>query len=214
MAMQSWWTPFSYGGVGSDEQSQVELLNLLLPFLNPTEQAQAARYIYNQRAGDADLREMVPAEYGTATSSAAQSTDDWLRGLGQMSQMMKYPDVEETMPWALDDPGPQGDTVRQMAGWQNSLASLEGGVDTEWFRGLGDVAKQLRPNSTRAEQRDARTAFDAYLGSAPSDMMRQMGSYLLDPYLSRPNYGQAALFGNYQQPYQIKGGLVANPWYV
>jgi hypothetical protein len=212
--MMNWWTPFSYGGVGSDEQSQLELLNLLLPFLHPAEQGQAALYIYNQRAADEDLRGMVPEAYGNVGSGAAQSTDAWLANLGQLSQMMKYPDVEETMPWALDDRRPGGDTVRQLAGWQNSLASLEGGVDTEWFKGLGDVARQLQPNSTRAEQRDARTAFDAYLESAPSDMMRQMGSYLLDPYLSRPNYGQAALFGNYQQPFQIKGGLVANPWYV
>jgi len=212
--MMNWWTPFSYGGVGSDEQSQLELLNLLLPFLHPAEQGQAARYIYNQRAADEDLRGMVPVAYGNVGSGAAQSTDAWLASLGQMSQMRRYPDIEEMWPWALDDRRPGGDTVRQLAGWQNSLASLAGGVDTEWFKGLADVARQLRPNSTRAEQRDARTAFDAYLGSAPSDMMRQMGSYLLDPYLSRPNYGQAALFGNYQQPFQIKGGLVANPWYV
>jgi len=223
MALPSWWTPFSYGGGGDDAQSQIELLNLLAPFLGSTEQNAAARYIYNQRAADPDLHNMVSGGYNRTGTGAAQSTDAWLQGLGGLAGALREPTATEYVQQLQGRGGMSSAELQRaylnrqrqpMAQWAESERSLEGGVDTEWFKGLAGLASQLSPNSTRAQQRDARTAFDEYLGQAPSDAMQQMGSYLFDPYLTRPNYGQAALFGNYSQPYSVKGGLVSNPWYT
>lgn len=194
MAWYDWFRPLGVGAVGLPAERQATYLNLLLPFLNPSERY-AAGGVLNASASE-DVQKALGGGYNFAPAGAT-AEGNWLGGLSNLKVFLQNPNAASVL----------------APGWQKELASLQGDANLEWFQSLGDVAASLGPNSTRAQQRDAKTAFDTWMQQAPEDM-RAVGSYLLNPYLDRPQYGAAATFGSYRSPYQVKGGLVANPWYV
>lgn len=194
MAWYDWFRPLGVGAVGLPAERQATYLNLLLPFLNPSERY-AAGGVLNASASE-DVQKALGGGYNFAPAGAT-AEGNWLGGLSNLKVFLQNPNAASVL----------------APGWAGELASLKGDPNLAWFQSLGDVAASLGPNSTRAQQRDAKTAFDTWMQQAPEDM-RAVGSYLLNPYLDRPQYGAAATFGSYRSPYQVKGGLVANPWYV
>jgi hypothetical protein len=193
-----WWKPLGQGPF----ETQATYLNLLLPFLNPHEQGLGARQL---RAIDSpDIDKAIGGGY-QLPQAGAQGEATWLRGLSGLSTALDDPTG-----WVQPRQGMAPGFAQQ---WGEEFASLAGDPNLEWFQSLADVAGSLSPDMTRRQQRDARRAIDDWLAQAP-DELQGIGSYLLHPYLDRPGYGSAAAFGSYQQPYQVKGGLVANPWYV
>lgn len=82
--MPSWWTPFQYSGY---EPSGVgyELLNWLIPYMAPMEQAAMGRYLWGlEQSTPGTLPQPLPSGYGTAQGQAT-TTAAWLRGLTGLS---------------------------------------------------------------------------------------------------------------------------------
>lgn len=194
MAWYDWFRPLGVGASDQPAERQATYLNLLLPFMGDYERAAAATHL--RGLDSPDVRGALTGGYNFAPAGAT-AEGNWLGGLSNLKVFLQNPNAASVL----------------APGWAGELASLKGDPNLEWFQSLGDVAASLGPNSTRAQQRDAKRRFDTWMEEAPEDM-RAVGSYLLNPYLDGPQYGAAATFGSYRSPYQVKGGLVANPWYV
>lgn len=200
MDWQRWWRPL---GVGHFDPNPV-FLNLLLPFMNPFEQASAAQRIANIGSPDI-VRALAGAAYNRP-AGAARGESDWLAGLGGFAAALR------------GQPVGIGATPAQPVDhdwntWQQELATLQGDPNLAWFRSLADMAQQVGGATTRGQQRDARAAADMWLTGAP-EALGSFGEYLLTPYLDKPQYGSAVTWGTYRSPFQVRGGLVANPWYT
>lgn len=193
-----WWRPL---GVGHTE-SEAAYLNLLLPFMNPFEQAGAARRIAG--IDSPDIRGRIKENYALPSGGPA-SEQSWFGRLAGLENALANP-----RGWIRREPGMAPGFEGQ---WAEELASLEGDPNLSWLHSLGQVAAQVGTARTRQQQRDARAAIEQWLTSAP-ETMSGIGESLLNPYLNAPRYGAAATFGTYANPYRIRGGLVANPWYV
>jgi len=208
MAWYDWFRPLGVGAVGLPAEQQATYLNLLLPFLNPAERY-AASGVLNASASE-DVQNALGRGYNFAPGTA-RAEADWLAGLGGLRGALGAPPVNPID--MMEGTQEQRLGAHGQYKWQSELASLEGDPNLAWFQRLGDIAATLGPTSTRAQQRDAKARMDTWMANAPENM-RSVGSFLLNPYLDRPRYGAAATFGTYRAPYQVKGGLVANPWYT
>jgi hypothetical protein len=183
------------------------ILNLLLPFMNPAEQFTAANTIGATQSPE--IQQAVGSSYNRPTAGAT-SEARWLQGLGGLSQFLDMPDMP---PWAAGQGGEAGKQVQGLQGMQSDLAALSGDPNAAALRSLSRVASQAGSASTRLQQREAKSAYENWMGNQ-SDFMQGIGSQLLNPLLDAPRYGSAATWGTYTNPYSIKGGLVANPWYT
>lgn len=210
MAWYDWFTPLSVGAVGQPAENQATYLNLLLPFLNPYERADAARVLRASASGD--VQQAIGDRY-QFDPGTARSEQEWLAGLGGLSTAMNTPRFALSQPRTSVKSGTADPAQAALSAWQRELESLEGDPNLEWFRSLGEIAASMSPNMTRQQQRDAKYRWENWMNDAPEEM-QGVGSFLMNPYLDRPQYGAAATFGTYRAPYQVKGGLVANPWYV
>jgi hypothetical protein len=181
MAAPGWWQDWT-AGTYNDVLYPLEVINLLIPYMQPAEQRTASRYLYNQRAADDTLSNWLSG-YNVTSVAAPVSQRSYLQ------------DINRAATASL----PEYDLNNPAANWLTSVL------------GLG---RNLRPGMSRAAQRDWRSAYDTLLAEAPSESLRQAVSYVYNPTLSRPEYGSATLFGQYAQPYRVKGGLVGNPYYA
>lgn len=214
MAWYDWWAPTGVGASSDDTEREMALLNLILPFLRPTEQAQAAATIAQTQSPE--IQKAVGNRYNRP-SGAASSEQQWLQGLGGLSTMLATPasSASPTIPPSIFDSGAYGEWQKKRAtqNWQQELASLTGDPNAAGLQSLAQLAGQIGSASTRQQQRDAKAAFDNWMGNQ-SDVMQGIGSQLLSPVLQAPKFGSAVTWGTYTQPYSVRGGLVANPWYV
>lgn len=188
MAWYDWWRPLRVGHFDAGPA----YLNLLLPFMNPFEQAGAAQRIMG--IDSPDIQEALEGTSYARPTGAPAAEQAWLGGLGGLSSALSRPPT---------------------TGWGEEYASLEGDANLAWFKSLGDVASQLSRARTRAERQTAEAAAEGWLTQAPEDISG-FGANLLNPYLAAPSFGsiKPPSYRNYARPYQVRGGLVANPWYV
>ncbi len=181
MALPSWWTPWQYGTGWDEKAAPIELMNWLIPYMAPKNQAGAANYLYGQRAAAPELYNQFGG-YGSVTGNATP-TDQWLKNISGFNQ--------SSLPSYYDVSSPE----------------------YNWLMGGQNLSKQLNPNMSRQNQMGYSQGLNDWMNQAPSKEMQGVGTYLMNPTLTRPEYGSAAALGNYQQPFKLRGGLVSNPWY-
>lgn len=131
--------------------------------------------------------------------------------------------AQEVLPQALPGyarpigtPGTTADWLSRVSGVRNAPTPdwFAGSPEANWLQSLHSAASGLRPDMTRSQQRLWRQGYEDVMARAPNQEMAALGSFLYNPTLQAPRFGQAAPLGTYLQDYQVRGGLVANPWYT
>lgn len=119
MAAPSWWLPFQYYGY-EPAGMQYELLNWLIPYMAPFEQAQVGRYLSAvEQSTPGTLPVPLPSGYGTARGTPGL-TSQWLAGLAGLSMPGRSTPAENWLAGLAGLAPTQGMTRQQQREWRQT----------------------------------------------------------------------------------------------
>ncbi len=154
MATPSWYSPWQ-AGLYNQTLAPLDLLNALIPFMAPAEQASAGQYLFSQSAVDDTIAKWVQGY--NQPSAAPSSTTDWLKGMGQVSgaALPSYYDTSSpeynwltSLTKASQGLGASPNRQQQQQ-WKSTYDTMMGQAPSDMMKGVG--AYLFNPTLARPE---------------------------------------------------------------
>jgi hypothetical protein len=150
----SWYDPWQVGFY-NETLAPLDLLNALIPFMAPAQQAQAGQYLFGQGATDSSIANWTK-NYNVG-GAAPSSTADWLKGMGGVSgtALPSYYDTSSpeynwltSLTKASQGLGANPNRQQQQQ-WKSAYDTMMGQAPSDMMKGVGALA--FNPTLTRPE---------------------------------------------------------------